>query len=105
MVRVSVHAPKDTTTRNVTVSVAPPPPAISLSASGYKTKGWQYANLSWSGAAGTQVDVLRDGVKVITTTNDGAHTDGPIAKGSGTYRYRVCEAGTSNCSGEATVVF
>jgi serine protease len=78
---------------------------ISLSASGYKVKGAQTIDLSWSGASGTSVDVFRNNVKATTTANDGAYTDATGTKGSGTYVYRVCEAGTSTCSGNVTVTF
>jgi serine protease len=78
---------------------------ITLSAAGYKVKGSQTVDLTWSGAAGTSVDVYRDGVRVTTTANDGAHTDPINRKGGGSYVYRVCEAGTSTCSGNVTVTF
>jgi serine protease len=78
---------------------------ISLSGSGYKVKGVHHVDLIWSGAASSSVDVYRDGVKVVTTPNDGAHTDVTGKKGGGSYTYRVCEAGTSTCSNQTTVSF
>ncbi len=64
---------------------------ITLSANGFKHKGWQYADLSWSGnSAASHIDVYRDGVKVAEG-------------GGGSYVYRVCEAGTNACSNNATV--
>ena len=92
-----------TSSQSVTVSDAPP--NITLSARGYKVKGVQRVDLSWAGAPGTSVDVWRNGGKITTTANDGFHTDNLNTKGSGTYRYTVCEAGTTTCSNEATVVF
>ncbi len=89
-------------TQSVTVSGAT---AISLSASGYKVKGSQKADLTWSGASGTSVDVYRNNVKIITTDNDGAHTDNINNKGGGSYTYRVCNAGTATCSNSVTVTF
>ena len=86
----------------VTVSGAT---AISLSASGYKVKGSQKADLTWSGASGTSVDVYRNNVKIITTDNDGAHTDNINNKGGGSYIYRVCNTGTATCSNSVTVTF
>ena len=86
----------------VTVSGAT---AISLSASGYKVKGSQKADLTWSGASGTSVDVYRNNVKIITTDNDRAHTDNINNKGGGSYTYRVCNAGTATCSNSVTVTF
>ena len=81
------------------------PAAISLSATGYKVKGLQHVDLVWSGATSTSVDVHRDGIKVVTTENDGAYTDNIGSKGGGSYTYKVCEAGTTTCSNEASVVF
>src|SRR6185503_19040869 len=76
-----------------------------LSARGYKVKGRQQADLSWSGLDATQTDVYRNNVRVTTTSNGGSYTDAIGSRGSGTYTYRVCEAGTSNCSNIVTVSF
>jgi PKD repeat protein len=92
-----------TTSQSVTVSA--PGGGISLSASGYKVKGVQHADLSWSGASGSNVDVYRDGTRVATPANTGSYTDNIGAKGGGSYVYRVCNAGTSTCSGNVTVTF
>lgn len=48
-------------------------------------RGDQKADLSWSGATSTSVDVYRDGALLITTANDGAHTDHINLKGGGSY--------------------
>ena len=79
--------------------------AITLSATGYKVRGLQKADLTWSGATSSNVDVYRDGAVVATTANDGAYTDNIDRRGSGSYTYRVCEAGTSTCSSTSTVTF
>ena len=68
-------------------------------------KGLQKADLKWSEATSTDVDVYRDGVIVATTANDGSHTDNIDQRGGGSYTYKVCEAGTTTCSNEATVTF
>ena len=93
-----------TGSRSQTVTVTAPSSGISLSVAGRKSKGYAYADLSWSGAAGTSVDVYRNGAKITTTPNDGAHTDS-LGKVAGTFKYRVCEAGTTTCSNEASVTF
>lgn len=80
-------------------------PAISLSATGRKIKGVQYVDLAWSGATSTSIDIWRNGVKFLTTPNDGTHTDNTGTKGGGSYTYKVCEAGTTTCSPDRTVVF
>ena len=88
-------------------SVEPPPPAtgISLSVRAYKVKGTRQADLTWSGAVGTNVDVHRNGSVITTTDNDGTHTDNIGGKGGGSFTYRVCNAGTTTCSPDATATF
>ena len=82
-----------------------PAPAISLSVNGYKVKGIQMADLTWSGGTSGNVDVFRNNSKITTTTNDGSHTDNINNRGGGSYTYRVCEAGTSTCSDNVTIAF
>lgn len=92
------------TSQSVSVSSSPSG-SIVLSATGYKVKGSQRADLTWSGATSTSVDVYRDGAVVATTPNDGAHTDNINRNGGGSYVYRLCEAGTTVCSNSVTVTF
>jgi len=93
-------------TATITVMEPPPPPAgITLSVTGYKVKGVQFADLTWSGATGTNVDVYRNATLITTTANDGAHTDNIGKKGGGSYTYKVCEAGTTTCSNEVAISF
>ena len=92
----------NTATQNVTVSS---PTGITLSATGYKVRGLQKADLAWSGASSPTVDIYRNGVPLTNTANNGAYTDNINARGSGSYSYQVCEAGTSTCSNTATVIF
>lgn len=101
---VSDGAATGSQSQTVTVT-APSSGGIALSATGYKVKGIQHADLSWSGGASTSVDIFRDGAMIATTANDGAHTDNIGQKGGGSHTYRVCEAGTSTCSNDVTVVF
>ena len=102
---VSNAAGSATETKTNYISVSSPPSGgISLSVAAYKVKGVQKADLTWSGATSTTVDVFRDGTK-IATTNEGAYTDNINKKGGGSYTYTVCEAGTSACSNEATASY
>lgn len=105
----AVDAAGNSAVASITVTVDnisdPPPSGITLSARAYKVKGLQRADLTWSGAAGGNVDVYRNGVLLVTTPNDGSHTDNIGKKGGGSYTYKVCDAGTSTCSNEATVTF
>jgi hypothetical protein len=100
-------------TTTVTITVVPSAPGGSpastsgatLTARGYKTKGVQKADLSWSGLTSGQIDVYRDNVLVTTTGNSGSYTDNIGKRGSGTYTYSVCEGGTSTCSNSVIVSF
>lgn len=92
---------QDTESQSVMVTAS----GITLTATGYKVRGERYADLEWSGATGTNVDVVRDGSTIATTANDGAYTDAIGGRGSGSFVYQVCQAGTTTCSNEATVTF
>jgi PKD repeat protein len=76
---------------------------IQLSARGYKVKGLETVDLSWSGPSGVTLDVYRNGNKIATVSTT-AYTD-TVGKGPGSYRYQVCAPATSSCSNEATVSF
>ena len=85
-----------------------PPPSPSgptLTARGYKVKGMQMADLSWSGLSSSSVDVYRGGAKIATSANDGAETDNIAKKGTGSFNYKVCAAGTSTCTNSVSVTF
>ena len=92
-----------------TEAVAPTqnvPPAFDLTASGYKVKGRQRANLTWSGAQSQTVDIYRDSSKLRSAVVDsGSYLDNINSKGAGTYTYKVCEAGKNVCSNAAVVSF
>lgn len=80
--------------------------AINLSASGFKVKGRQQVDLSWSGSSASFVEIRRNGSVInASTINDGFYNDNIGAKGGATYRYEVCDAGTSNCSNAVTITF
>lgn len=78
---------------------------FTLSASGYKSKGVKNVDLSFSGAAGSNVDVYRDGSKIATTSASSTYTDSINTKGGGSYTYKACDEGTSTCTAEQTVIF
>jgi hypothetical protein len=59
--------------------------------------------LTWSGATGANVDIYRNGVKALTTPNDGIELT-PLEV-TGTYQYRLCEFNsTTACSPDVTLV-
>lgn len=78
---------------------------IVLGATGYKVKGLQKADLSWSGTT-SSVDIYRDGAVIATNVSGSTYTDHINKNGNGKYTYKVCVAGaTTTCSNEATVIF
>ncbi|MDH3300269.1 MAG: S8 family serine peptidase [Acidimicrobiia bacterium] len=89
----------------VTVTVSSPGGSISLSASGYKIKGNKYVDLTWAGASSVNVEIYRNGSPYATTANDGLYTAQSLGKGGGSDSFRVCEAGTTNCSNTVTVIW
>jgi PKD repeat protein len=86
----------------VTVS-APPPPSITLTVSGFTSGTKHSIRHNWSGAVGAKVDIYRNGVRVVTTANDGHQVTGFEAKGTATYLAKVCQAGTAVCSAERSL--
>jgi subtilisin family serine protease len=93
-----------TASQNVTVS-APSQGGITLSVVAYKIQGRKHADLTWSGATSTNIDVFRDDLKVATTPNSGSYTHSTTERGGGSHTYRVCQAGTSTCSPNVTVSY
>lgn len=93
-----------------TATSTPPPPTITPTATtpvsnmtltvvAYKTKGKKYGDLAWSGATSTNVDVYYNNSLYTSTANDGVETVGSLGKGSGSWSFQVCEAGsTTNCT-------
>jgi PKD repeat protein len=93
----------ETVSKQVTVSGTAP--SITLTVSGRTDATKQYMTLEWTGATGTSVDVFRNGPRITTTPNDGYYVNSRNFTGPATYVYKVCNAGTSTCSNEASVVF
>ena len=79
-----------------------PPAGLGATNNG-TVKGKLQVGLSWSGGAAT-VDVYRGTAKVKSAiANTGAATDSVKVRGTGTLTYKVCNAGTTSCSNNATV--
>ncbi len=83
--------------------------SLTLSASGYKVKGRNTVDLSWTGASG-QVDVYRDDAVVKpaagSTDGTGSYTDSTNTRGGARFTYQVCDAADpSSCSDQITVTF
>ena len=96
-----------TPTATFTPTPTPTPLAqITLHARGYKVHGLQTVDLFWSGLSSGAVDIYRNGVLIVTVpAQSGFYTDHINRNGRGTYTYRVCEAGTGNCSNQVVVTF
>lgn len=78
------------------------PANITLSASVRKVKSKTHVDLAWSGATTAEVEIHRNDSLLVTTVNDGAHTDSLGAR-KGTFRYRVSHPGGSPVSNEVVV--
>ncbi len=70
----------DQATVTITVSAAG---SFTLDAFGYKVRGLQKADLEWSGATGTQVEIYRDESLIDTTGDDCSYTDAIDQRGGG----------------------
>jgi PKD repeat protein len=89
----------------------PAAPNILLSADGYKVKGRQTVDLSWTSDTSGNMTIYRDGDEVGAYVDpdgdgNGAYTDLIGNKGGGNYNYQVCDTGNPGaCSNIVTVVF
>jgi len=93
----------------------PPPPddppqlpgisGIQLSVTGWEGQNNLYMKLTWSGAQGSSVRLIRNGVLLRRTTNDGKATTTKLSASSGTYSFKVCETISTRCSNIASVTF
>ena len=79
-----------------------PPSTLAVSTE-QKGPNWR-ANLTWNGG-GASVDVFRNNVRIATVSNAGSYTDNLGKNPPASAGYRVCDAGTSDCSGTVTVNF
>ncbi|GAB4562576.1 MAG: S8 family serine peptidase [Haliangiales bacterium] len=92
----------DSVSQDVTVDAAPT--SISLSVvDSRQHRGRVRVDLAWSGAAGANVEIVRDGSVIDVTANDGAYRDN-FRSSATTFVYQVCEVG-GGCSDEVTVNF
>ena len=83
-----------------------PEAAIQLNVAGRAETRLHRLTLTWSGASGSNVDVYRNGARINTTANDQRYVNLRWFKGAtseATYVYKICDAGTSRCSGEVTL--
>jgi hypothetical protein len=86
----------------------PPPPSpseIRLTVSTRTTRTAKLADLRWSGATSSSVDIYRNGSRVTTVSNTGSYTDRLGRRVTGTFKYKVCVAGGQECSNEVAISF
>src|SRR6266566_3558944 len=89
-----------------TPTPTPTPGGITLSAAGRRVQGRHTVDLTWSGATSPNIDIYRNGVVIATVPNNGTYKDFIGVRGGNVrYTYKVCEAGTGNCSNEVVVRF
>lgn len=90
-------------TSTSTTTTFPDPGGITLIVDNYKYRGEKRANLTWTGAIGSAVDIIRDGSFVTETANDGGYQDLTGLAGGGFNTWQVCQAGSTVCSQVITV--
>lgn len=90
---------------SATTASGPPPADITLNLNGRKIRGSHVIDLTWSGTTTSSVDIYRDGGLLVTVPDSGSYTDNTNNKGGKTYTFKVCEAGTANCSAIENIVF
>ncbi len=79
---------------------------FTLHASGRRVQGRHTVDLLWNRATPANIDIYRDGVVIATVPNTGAYKDFiGVRGGNARYIYKVCDAGTQNCSNQVTVRF
>jgi subtilisin family serine protease len=90
----------DTTTTPPPSAVAPSNlrGTVSIARNGNKT-----IRLTWTAGSASSVDLFR-GTALRATTTSTSFNDG-VGKGTGSFTYRVCNAGTQTCSASVTVSF
>jgi subtilisin family serine protease len=92
-------------TQSLTVTAPPSGDEFILAVRAYKVQGRKRADLTWSGATTSSVDVFRDGVKVTTVSNTGSWTHITNQNGGGSHTYQLKEVGGSKVSNSVTVTY
>ena len=80
--------------------------AAILHAHGRRVQQRQTVDLTWSPVTSANIDIYRNGVVIVTVPNTGAYKDFiGVRGGNARYIYKVCDAGTQDCSNQVTVRF
>jgi hypothetical protein len=97
-------SPTPTPTPTPTSTPTPTPGQIVLTASTRRVSATLKVRLTWTGANSTKVDIYRNRVPLARVPNNGGpYTDTLTVHRL--YTYKVCEAGTMNCSNQVQVTF
>ncbi|MGA9773171.1 MAG: VCBS repeat-containing protein [Blastocatellia bacterium] len=83
----------------------PTTPPATITVSTRKTNLARFVDLRWSGATAQSLEIYRNGSRIATVSNNGSYTDQMNRRATGTFRYKVCVAGSQTCSNEASVSF
>ncbi len=75
---------------------------IVLEADVRRQQGNRFVDLHWTPSDGGDIDILRNGVVIGTTEDDGAFRN-RLGTDTGSFTYQVCEPDTGNCSNEVRV--
>jgi len=78
-------------------------PDLTLAASKHRQGSKISVSLAWNATGSGRIDILRNGVVIATTADDGSVRD-HLGTHTGSFFYQVCVADTSNCSNVAKVV-
>jgi N-acetylneuraminic acid mutarotase len=81
----------------------PTPGQIRLRFGAHLRDGFKVVKLNYIGATSPTVDIFRNGALLATANNTGSYVN--VLRVRGIYTYKVCEAGTTNCSNEVEVRF
>jgi hypothetical protein len=81
----------------------PTPGQIRLRFGAHLRDGFKVVKLNYIGATSPTVDIFRNGDLLATANNTGSYVN--VLRVRGIYTYKVCEAGTTNCSNEVEVRF
>ena len=89
---------------SILAPAAPAPATLTATNTG-TVKGKVNFRLNWT-AGGSTVDVYRGTSKVGSgVANTGTYTDAVKVRGSGSFSYKVCNAGTTTCSATVSVSY
>ena len=78
-------------------------PPLTLDARVRRQNGKHFVALTWGPADGGGISVLRNGVVLAITDDDGSAQD-KLGTRTGTFFYQVCETGSGECSNQVRVV-